>query len=116
MKDAIEECDEDGDAQASHMALPAEAERRKNREKDRYRVEIAMSPGNQVFEDGCRVPWPDGNQFTPETCIVSPLEIIADSVELNRIERLFSEAVKEYGTAFGSDEDADDGSADCADL
>lgn len=67
-------------------------------EKSRYRVEISMSPGVQVFERGRLVPWPRGSQLSQENCQVAPLQVIGDSVELADLEKFLTEVVKEYGS------------------
>eukprot|EP00413_Alexandrium_margalefii_P025935 CAMPEP_0204564012 /NCGR_PEP_ID=MMETSP0661-20131031/34641_1 /ASSEMBLY_ACC=CAM_ASM_000606 /TAXON_ID=109239 /ORGANISM="Alexandrium margalefi, Strain AMGDE01CS-322" /LENGTH=149 /DNA_ID=CAMNT_0051571617 /DNA_START=8 /DNA_END=457 /DNA_ORIENTATION=+ len=80
----------------------------KQREKARYRVEVSMSPGVQVFHEGERVPWPKGGEIREESCRVAPLHIVADSVELSRLERFLTESIKEYGGGGNSsDEDED---------
>jgi len=96
-------------SQSSVASAPgmSESERRKSKEKARYRVEISMSPGVQVMKDGSVVQWPQGSEFQEEFCKVAPLEIIADSVELSRIERFLTETVKVYG-AQPNDEEEDD--------
>lgn len=174
------------DAGMVHESPEAAAEHLKNLEKARYRVEISMSPGKQVFQDGQMVQWPDGSAlrevsqrvkvdnsklFSEESglryrkfknisdvaeervepwgtivdgsdegdgwfrvgdlflpffeeghrvlikeargnkavgCAVAPLKIIADSVELSRIERFLTEVVKEYGSQNAEEDDEDE--------
>jgi len=79
-----------------------------SQEKAKYRVEVSMSPGMQVFRDGQRVQWPHGCELCEDTCKVAPMEIIADSVELGHIERILTDAIKEYGGASGEHEDEED--------
>lgn len=80
----------------------------KMREKARYRVEISMSPGVQVFKDGEHVKWPKGTDITEESCMVAPLQIVADSVELSGLEKFLTEAIKEYGAAGSNSTDEDE--------
>eukprot|EP00415_Alexandrium_ostenfeldii_P001955 UN1955 len=86
---------------------------RSRSEKARYRVEISMSPGVQVFKDGENVQWPKGSEITEESCKVAPLQIVADSVELSQLERFLTDAIKEYGADnAGSSDDEDDKPSD----
>lgn len=66
-------------------------------QRSRYRVEISMSQGVQVFEREELVPWPRGSQLSPENCHVAPLEVIGESVELADLEKFLTDVVKEYG-------------------
>jgi hypothetical protein len=79
----------------------------RNLAKSRYRVEISMSPGKQVFQDGKLVQWPEGSQLTNDSCIITPLQIIAESVELSRVDDLLTEIVKEYGAQHEANTDND---------
>lgn len=69
--------------------------------KARYRVEISMSPGVQVYKDGRSGPrhiqWPKGSELNERCCNVAPLQIIGDSIDLSWLERFLAGAVKEYG-------------------
>jgi len=84
------------------------AETRKEVEKARYRVEISMSPGVQVFKDGRRVLWPEGHELNENMSMVAPLEIIGDDIDLGRLERFLAGAVREYGHAHADDSSGDD--------
>jgi len=170
---------------------PGSAEHLKFMEKARYRVEISMSSGKQVFQDGQMVKWPDGSQlrevlqrckvdngklnsesagleyrksknladvlaagenapwgttvegadegdgwfrvgelYLPMTleghrvlikevqafkkaagCMVAPLKIIADNVDLSRIERFLTEVVKEYSSQNADEDEEEDGNS-----
>eukprot|EP00928_Gymnodinium_smaydae_P001828 TRINITY_DN10654_c1_g5_i1.p1 TRINITY_DN10654_c1_g5~~TRINITY_DN10654_c1_g5_i1.p1 ORF type:complete len:1248 (-),score=231.10 TRINITY_DN10654_c1_g5_i1:50-3595(-) len=92
-----------GSSGADEFTTP---EQRKESEKARYRVEISLSPGVQVFSDGHRVTWPKGSDLSAEKCMVAPLQIVADSVELTRIERMFTDVVKQYDN--GAEEETED--------
>jgi len=83
-------------------------ERRRQKEKARYRVEISMSPGVQVFEDGRRVLWPKGNELDETRSQVAPLEIIGDDIDLAQLERFLAGVVKEYGPRHEDDSSADE--------
>lgn len=81
----------------------------KSREMARYRVEISMSPGLQVFKEGGHVPWPTGADLKPDNVRVAPLQILVNSVELNRFEQFITDAIKEYAVEPQSDEEEEDG-------
>jgi len=85
----------------------AAADDQKSRERARYRVEISMSPGVQVFKDGHHVPWPKGADLEPDNAVVAPLQILVNSVELNRFEQFITDAIKEYAVEPESDEEQD---------
>lgn len=84
------------------------AERQKNKEKARYRVEISMSPGVQVYTDNKHVPWPKGSELSEKSCMVAPLQIIGDSIDLMDLERFLAGVVKEYGPSHEEEEDDQD--------
>uniref|UniRef100_A0A7S4SUP1 Inositol hexakisphosphate and diphosphoinositol-pentakisphosphate kinase n=1 Tax=Alexandrium monilatum TaxID=311494 RepID=A0A7S4SUP1_9DINO len=84
----------------------------KQRQKARYRVEVSMSPGVQVFKDGEHVPWPKGPDVNETSCLVAPLQIVADSLELSRLERFLTEAIKEYGVGSTSTDEEEDKQSD----
>jgi hypothetical protein len=116
-------CYERDDQECSRSAAAAEAvnedldpsspgERQKNIEKARYRVEISMSAGVQVFEDGKHVPWPKGGDLTPQRCQVAPLQIVASSMELQAVEKFLTDTVKEFGREPDDDEDEDEKPSD----
>lgn len=65
--------------------------------KARYRVEISMSPGVQVYSNGKHVQWPEGPEVNERNCLVAPLQIITESIELSKLEKLLAGAVKEHG-------------------
>jgi len=53
------------------------------------------------------VQWPEGSQLTNDSCIITPLQIIAESVELSRVDDLLTEIVKEYGAQHEANTDND---------
>jgi len=83
----------------------AAADDQKSRERARYRVEISLSPGVQIYKDGHHVPWPKGSDLKPDNALVAPLQILANSVELDRFERFITDAIKEYAVEPHSDEE-----------
>jgi len=100
---------EDGDE-----VVPTESlgDIRKSLEKMRYRVEIAISPGVQVVQDGKVVQWPQGSELCQQNCMVTPLQIVADSLELSRIEKLLTDVIRVYGTQCNETETDDDKASD----
>eukprot|EP00927_Polykrikos_kofoidii_P065296 TRINITY_DN61072_c0_g1_i1.p1 TRINITY_DN61072_c0_g1~~TRINITY_DN61072_c0_g1_i1.p1 ORF type:complete len:1327 (+),score=249.05 TRINITY_DN61072_c0_g1_i1:183-3983(+) len=74
------------------------AEQVRSQEKARYKVEIAMSPGVQLFLPGTseHEQWPDPRNLNQTNCKVAPLQIIAD-VDLETLEYFLMQVVKEYG-------------------
>ncbi|CAE8635080.1 unnamed protein product, partial [Polarella glacialis] len=118
------------DTEHEACSPPAWNERLKSHEKARYRVEISISPGVQVFKGKQHVQWPRGSElcevevlttvlvFGPgiremkENCMVAPLEIIGKSVELEKVEKFLTEVIKEYGASNEDDETADEKGSD----
>lgn len=100
--------------QPEEEGLPAETrnDALKNREKSRYRVEISMSPGVQVFKGGQKVQWPKGSELSAETSMVAPWQIVAHSVELTRFEGFLTQAIKEHGAGPHSTDEDDDKQSD----
>lgn len=90
------------------LASMSLAEQRKEKEKTRYRVEISISPGVQVFEDGWRVMWPQGHEMDEPRSSVAPLEIIGDDIDLAQLEKFLAGVVKEYGPRHEDDSSEDD--------
>lgn len=83
----------------------------KSSERARYRLEISISPGVQVFKEGSYVPWPNGADLRPDNALVAPLQILVNSAELNCFERFVTDAIKEYAVEPQRDEE-DDGRSD----
>jgi len=82
-------------------------------EKARYRVEVSMSPGVQVFnEKNERLPWPQGGDISEDRCKIAPLQIVAGTVELSHLEKFLEGAIKEYGAGSPSDDDEEDKQSD----
>lgn len=73
--------------------------------KTRYRVEILLSPGVQVFRDQQVAQWPEGSELCQEKCDVAPLQVVADCVDLDKLELFLREVVKEYGHTAGESTD-----------
>jgi len=87
----------------------------RQQEKAKYRVEIAMSPGVQVFKsDGghlVRQQWPSGEELTGGNCMVAPLQTIAESA-LSPFEHFFQEVVSKYGGQRHEDEEDEEKASD----
>lgn len=64
--------------------------------RERYRVEISLSPGVQMYDEGQRLKWPKGNDVRDENCIVAPLQVISENVDLARLARILDDAVNIY--------------------
>jgi hypothetical protein len=79
----------------------------RNFAKAKYRVEISMSAGKQVYEDGQLVQWPNGSQLREENCYVAPLQIVANSVALSKVDEFLTKVVEEYGGRGDADADED---------
>lgn len=92
---------------ASKVAMmfgKADAPDAKSLQKARYRVEISISPGVQVYKEDTEqkherthVRWPPGVLLCEENCQVSDLQIIAEKVELSQVEKFLTDVIKEYG-------------------
>jgi len=72
---------------------------------DRYRVEILVSPGAHVVDaDHNVVQWPSGSSFHVDHVSVAPLQVMAASCSLRKLQRFFceltcnSESVNDNGT------------------
>jgi len=77
----------------------------------RYRVEVSMSPGVQVYKNSRHVQWPKGSELKESTCKVAPLQIIGESLDLAWLEQFLSGAVKEYGPRNDDDDEQEDAGA-----
>jgi hypothetical protein len=87
---------------APHLNHTDEAQRA----KARYRVEISVSPGVQVLEDGVPKQWPLGSELHRQCCGVAPLEVVAESVPLAELENFLTEVVRDHTSDDSSDGEA----------
>lgn len=79
---------------------------RRQEAMSKYRVEIAISPGVQVFDkkvdagvgpEARPVQWPSGDEWTEKKVAVAPLRVIAHSAELATVERMLNAVLHRYG-------------------
>lgn len=73
--------------------------------KTRHRVEILLSSGVQVLRDGQVGQWPEGSELCQERCDVAPLQVVADCVDLEKLEHFLNDVVKEFGHTAGDSSD-----------
>jgi hypothetical protein len=81
-------------------------------EKERYRVEIAMSPGVGVSKDGQQVLWPEGADFNEDTAVVAPLQTISHSGELSRFENFITASIRDLSSNQSDDDEEGDQPSD----